>query len=101
VTAGGINLAADAGTSYPKFSWEDILVLRPEVAIVASMAGGFSADSLRSGWQRWPQIPAVRNNRVHVVDAGFVDRPTPKLIEGLEIFAAIIQPELFGDNRGD
>lgn len=101
VTAGGINLAANAGTAYPKFSWEDILALQPEVAIVASMAGGFSAEDLRSGWQRWPQLPAVKNKRVHVVDAGLVDRPTPRLIDGLETFAAIIHPELFGKETDD
>ena len=32
-----------------------------------------------------------------VVDAGLVDRPTPRLVEGLETFARIIHPELFGD----
>lgn len=100
--AGGLNLAADAGVgAYPKFSWEDLLALQPEVAIVASMAGGFSVDSLRAGWQRWPQLPAVKNNRVHVVDAGLVDRPTPRLLDGLETFARIIHPELFGAPLGD
>lgn len=97
-TAGGRNLAADAGpAAYPKFSWEDVLSYQPEVAIVASMAGGFSVAALKAGWFRWPQIPAVKNNRVHVVDASLVDRPTPRLIDGLETFARIIHPELFGD----
>lgn len=101
VTAGGINLAADAGTAYPKFSWEDILVFRPEVAIVASMAGGFSVEDLRSDWQKWPQLPAVKDNRLHVVEANLVDRPTPRLVDGLEAFAAIIHPELFGGEPDD
>lgn len=101
-TAGGLNLAAGAGVgAYPKFSWEDVLVLQPEVAIIASMAGGFSVDSLKTGWQRWPQLPAVKNRRVHVVAAGLVDRPTPRLIDGLEAFAKIIHPELFGEARAD
>lgn len=97
VTAGGRNLAADAGTAYPKLSWEDVLQYRPEVAIVASMAGGHSRESLLSGWYKWPQLPAVKNNRIHVVDAGLVDRPTPRLIEGLETFSRLIHPELYSD----
>jgi iron complex transport system substrate-binding protein len=100
--AGGINLAAGVGiAAYPKFSWEDVLAFQPDVAIVASMAGGFTVDSLRAGWQRWPQIPAVKNNRVHVVAAGLVDRPTPRLVDGLETFARIIHPELFGEALAD
>ena len=100
--AGGRNLAAGVGiAAYPKFSWEDVLGFQPDVAIVASMAGGFSVDSLRAGWQRWPQIPAVKNNRVHVVEAGLVDRPTPRLVDGLETFARIIHPELFGEILAD
>lgn len=100
--AGGLNLAADVGmAAYPKFSWEDVLGLQPEVAIVASMAGGFSVESLKAGWRRWPQLPAVKNNRVHVVDASLVDRPTPRLLDGLETFAQIIHPELFGEFIGD
>lgn len=102
VTAGGLNLAADVGgAAYPKFSWEDVLGFQPDVAIVASMAGGFSGESLRAGWQRWPQIPAVKNKQVHVVDASLVDRPTSRLLDGLETFARIIHPELFGDVLAD
>jgi iron complex transport system substrate-binding protein len=43
----------------------------------------------------------VKNRRVHVVAAGLVDRPTPRLIDGLEAFAKIIHPELFGEARAD
>ena len=94
--AGGRNLAADAGQAYPKFSWEDVLHFRPEVAIIASMAGGHTPERLTAGWRKWPQVPAVRNGRVHVVEAHLVDRPTPGLVEGLETFARLIHPELFG-----
>lgn len=97
ITAGGRNLAADVGTPYPKFSWEDVLHYRPDVAIIASMAGGYSEEALKAGWYRWPQLPAVQSNSVHVVSAGLVDRPTPRLVKGLETFARIIHPELFGD----
>jgi len=93
--AGGHNLAAGAN-GYPRFSWEDVLRLDPEVAIVASMAGGFSVADLKAGWQRWPTITAVKNHRLHVIDASLVDRPTPRLLDGLEVFARIIHPEIFG-----
>lgn len=94
--AGGRNLAAEAGNQYPKFSWEDVLHFRPDVVVIATMAGGYTEERLKSGWYRWPGVPAVKNDNVHVVEAGLVDRPTPRLIQGLETFAAIIHPELFG-----
>lgn len=94
--AGGRNLAA-GGTAYPRFGWEEILGLAPEVVIVASMAGGHSVAELQAGWQQWPQIPAVKNKRIHVVEADLVDRPSPRLLDGLETFVRIIHPELAND----
>lgn len=93
--AGGRNLAAET-TGYPKYNWEDILALQPEVVIVASMAGGFTSEKLKNEWQQWPQLPAVRTGRLHVVEAGMFDRPTPRLFQGLEVVAKIIHPELYG-----
>lgn len=97
--AGGDNLA-QGPVAYPRFSWEQILVLAPEVAIIASMAGGFTPEQLKAEWLRWHQLPAVQNQRVHVVDAGLFDRPTARLVTGLEQLAAIIHPELFGPEQG-
>ncbi|MBV5317854.1 MAG: cobalamin-binding protein [Desulfobulbaceae bacterium] len=94
--AGGVNLVAQDGTTgYPKYGWEDILHFQPEVVIVASMAGGHSDAELTAGWRRWPQLHAVQQERLHVLPADLIDRPTPRLIDGLEAFAALIHPELF------
>lgn len=89
--AGGRNLAAGRGT-YPRYSWEDILVLQPEVVIIASMAGGYTKEQLKNAWLKWPQIPAVKNGRVHVVDANLFDRPVPRLADGLVALAELIHP---------
>jgi len=89
--AGGRNLAAGP-VSYPRFSWEDILALQPEVVIIASMAGGYTEKQLKAEWQKWPGIPAVQNNRIHVVDASLFDRPVPRLIDGLVELADIFHP---------
>jgi len=91
--AGGLNLAS--GTKpYPRYSWEDMLGLQPEIVIIASMAGGYTSDELKAGWQKWPQIQAVKNNKLYVVDADLFDRPTPRLIDGLERLLEILHPEL-------
>ena len=97
--AGGRNVTAGSVT-YPRCNWEDILRLQPEVAIITSMAGGHSPQELRAAWQQWPQLEAVRRGRVHVVDANLFDRPTDRLVRGLETLARLIHPELYGD-EGD
>ena len=99
VTAGGRNLAAGV-KQYPRFGWEDIIIMQPDIAIIASMAGGHSVANLKESWRKWPQLRVVKNNRLHVVDADLIDRPTPRLIDGLEEFAVIIHPELFGERSG-
>ncbi|MFU8818260.1 MAG: ABC transporter substrate-binding protein [Desulfurivibrio sp.] len=94
VRAGGRNAAA-GGPPYPRFGWEEILRLQPEVVIITSMAGGQSPEELRRQWQRWPQLEVVQSGRIHVVDADLFDRPTNRLVDGLETLARLIQPQLF------
>jgi cobalamin transport system substrate-binding protein len=96
--AGGINTTA-GDVSYPRYSWEDIIVLQPEIVLISSMAGGLSPEHLVKAWERWELLAAVKNKRIFVVDAELFDRPTPRLIDGLEVIAAIIHPNLFTKNR--
>jgi iron complex transport system substrate-binding protein len=95
VRAGAVNLAADR-SGYPRYSWEELLRLEPEVVIMASMGGGFTEQELLARWQAWPQIPAVRNKRLYVVDADLFDRPSPRLIDALEILVGLLHPEHSG-----
>ena len=92
--AGGINTAAGE-VPYPRYSWEDIIVLQPELVLISSMAGGLEPEYLVKSWKQWSLLAAVKNEKIFVVDAELFDRPTPRLVDGLEVIAAIIHPELF------
>ena len=92
--AGGVNTAAGE-VAYPRYSWEDIIVLQPEIVLISSMAGGLAPEYLIQSWEKWRLLEAVKNDRIFVVDAELFDRPTPRLVDGLEIIAAILHPELF------
>ena len=96
--AGGSNLAGNL-TEYPRFSWENIMLLQPEIVLISSMVGGKSPELLKASWLRWPEIPAVRNNRLFVVNADLFNRPTLRLIAGLEILTDILHPEVSGERR--
>ena len=95
VRSGSVNLAADR-TGYPRYSWEELLGLMPEVVLLASMGGGYTDQDLRSRWETWPQIPAVSNQRLYVVDADLFDRPSPRLIDALEHLVGLLHPTLVG-----
>jgi iron complex transport system substrate-binding protein len=96
--AGGINTAAGEDP-YPRYSWEDILVLQPDIVLISSMAGGLEPRELVRAWQQWKQLKAVINKKIFVVDADLFDRPTPRLVDGLELIAGIIHPELFNMDK--
>lgn len=94
VLAGGQNLAAGAVT-YPRFSQEQVLALSPEVFIITSMTRAASFEEVKAGWSRWPDMPAVRNRRILLEDSNIFDRPTPRLVDALELLVRRIHPELF------
>jgi iron complex transport system substrate-binding protein len=94
VLAGGKNLAAGR-IPYPRFSQEQVLGLSPEVFILTSMARTGAFEKAKAKWERWPQLDAVRSGRIHLVDSNLFDRPSPRLVEALEVMARLIHPELF------
>jgi cobalamin transport system substrate-binding protein len=94
VLAGGTNLA-EGPISYPRFSREQVLALSPEVIIITSMARAAVFEQVKAEWNKWPDLPAVRNQRIFLEDSNFFDRPTPRLVDGLELLVRLIHPELF------
>jgi len=94
--AGARNLAGDAG-GYPQFSREQVIGLSPEVIIITSMARKEVFQTVRDDWLSWKSIPAARSRRVYIQDSNFLDRPGPRLVDGLELLVKLIHPELFRD----
>ncbi len=92
--AGGRNLASGA-VPYPRFSKEQVVALEPEIIIITSMTRGQDFEPVRDEWNQWTSLPAVRQRRVHVVESNLFDRPSPRLVEGLELLSRLIHPELW------
>jgi len=91
--AGGKNLA-EGRIAYPRFSREQVLALEPEVFIITSMARQAGFEQVKTEWRRWPNIPAVRDDRIFLVDSNLFDRPSPRLVAGLELLTRLFHPEL-------
>ncbi len=92
--AGATNVAAGY-TAYPRFSREQVLALAPDVIIISTMARQAVFDQVKAEWSRWPNLPAARDQRIFVVDSDVFNRPSPRLLEGLEILVHLIHPNLF------
>ena len=92
--AGGINVAAGKAT-YPRFSREQVIAIAPDLIIITSMARAALFDEVKAEWEKWPDMPAVKNNRILLEDSNLFDRPTPRLVDGLELLLKLIHPELF------
>jgi iron complex transport system substrate-binding protein len=92
-TAGGRNLT-EGDVPYPRMSREQVLALAPDVIIVTSMARGDAFKKMKAEWERWADLPAARWGRIHLVDSNLFDRPTPRMVSGLELLFRLIHPEM-------
>jgi len=91
--AGGVNVAVEVPFQYPVMSLERVLQAAPEVILVSSMAGATDAAKELRRWQKWKEIPAVASGRVHLINGDLIDRPTPRILNGLEEMVRYIHPE--------
>jgi iron complex transport system substrate-binding protein len=98
--AEGEELFAREGEPSARLSWDEVFEAAPEVLVF--MPCGFDAartvEEARALADRpgWSDLPAVREGRVWVVDANsYFSRPAPRLVEGVEILARILHPEVF------
>jgi iron complex transport system substrate-binding protein len=100
--AGGIDdLGRERGESV-RVAWEEITAWAPEVLVI--MPCGFNLQQTMKqiwsvfGYRSSPffDLPAVVDDRVYAVDANsYFARPGPRVVEGAELLAQLIHPDLF------
>jgi len=98
--AGGVDALARKGTDSVRIPWNDVLEWKPEVLIITPC--GFNLDRVIEqtpqlfAYPGWSELPAVRDGRVYAVDANsYFARPGPRVVDGTELLAHLIHPELF------
>ena len=98
--AGGTNVFGDVTTRFPRPSEEEILARAPEIILgtYGDMNAGGPDDEARRKRIRsragWAQIPAVRDNRIAFLNEDLVTRPGPRLVEGLEAVAEVLDADV-------
>ncbi len=95
--AGGLDVLAQPGSSSRVVTWDEVLAAAPDVLIV--MPCGFSVERTRAELFELMQQPdewglsSDLAQRTFLVDASsFFSRPGPRLIDGIELLAAILHP---------
>jgi iron complex transport system substrate-binding protein len=98
--AGGRDLLAAKGEPSRKISWAQVMKAQPDVLVL--MPCGFDVTRtlkelyLVTGRPGWDDLPAVKAGKAYAVNGhAYYNRPGPRLIDGLEILAYLIHPELF------
>ncbi|HET7909262.1 MAG TPA: cobalamin-binding protein [Nitrospira sp.] len=93
--AHGSNIAGAASGAYPRLNMETVLEKDPEVLIFpVGEVEGVPEHEQRS-WARWTSVSAVQHGRLHVVSSDALNRPGPRVVEGLAQLARAIHPEAF------
>jgi len=88
---GGQNIAS--GLTRGTISREFVLVNKPEVIVVVTM--GIVGDEEVRTWQQYPSLPAVRQNRLFIIESDMASTPTPPdFLKTLEILSGYLEKTL-------
>jgi iron complex transport system substrate-binding protein len=98
--AGGWDVLGADGERSVETTWDAVAEIDPEMLIL--MPCGFHLAETVDAWGRTPKptwyrdLPAVRRGQVFAVDgSAYFSRPGPRVIDGIELLAEIMDPEAF------
>jgi iron complex transport system substrate-binding protein len=98
--AGGEDILGLPGENSEQRTWEEIAAARPDVVIV--MPCGYDAEiAHREAEMHRDELAALGAGEVVAVDASaYFSRPGPRIVDGLELLASILHPELIPEGPG-
>ena len=95
--AGGDNVFSDVRQQAVQATTESILARRPEA--ILELRGDPIPPAIKTKeiavWQSLSSLPAVRNNRVYLIDQQMAVVPGPRVGEAVELIARTLHAELF------
>ena len=92
--AGGEDVLGFPGENSEERSWEEVAAAQPDIVIV--MPCGYDADiAHREAEMHRDELATLGAGGVVAVDASaYFSRPGPRIVDGLELLASILHPEL-------
>jgi len=99
--AGGVDGIGRMHAPSTQVSWESVREFAPAALVIAQCGFGVerSAQDMPAleALPGYADLPAVRSGRVYVANGSdYFSRPGPRLVDSLEMLAALIHPDLFG-----
>lgn len=91
--AGGENIASDAEGAYAQFDLEQLIERDPDVYLMSEDLETKTIESVKAR-PGYSELSAVKNDRIYILDP-LISIPGPRIVDGLEIVAKSIYPELF------
>ncbi|HEX8975397.1 MAG TPA: cobalamin-binding protein [Solirubrobacteraceae bacterium] len=98
--AGGEDVLGFAGENSEERTWEEVAASQPDIVIV--MPCGYDAEiAHREAEMHRDQLAGLGAGEVIAVDASaYFSRPGPRIVDGLELLASILHPELVPETPG-
>ena len=93
--AGGANAFSDVRRQSLQVSAELLLAREPEVILEAHPPEGWTPARVareRQLWRAFPGLPAVRNDRIHILTDEVVLVPGPRVVDGIRLMAQVLHP---------
>lgn len=85
------NVNRDSTMTLPTLSPEGLLALKPDVILeVVGQDDPVMTSDRKSLWARYPQLPAVRDNRIFVLNADYATIPGPRYVQLAEDIRAMV-----------
>jgi iron complex transport system substrate-binding protein len=98
--AGGFDPLGRKWADSVRVSWEAVRHAAPEVLIMMPCGYDSKGAAEHAHWLTeqpgWADLPAVRDHRIFAADGGYFNRPGPRVIDGVELLASLLHPDLCG-----
>ncbi len=95
---GGENAIGPTIQQYPSISTEELLACGAEVIIQSAMDSGNIDKQQQVAelyWSKYPNLPAVKNKRIYVLNSGATLRLGPRLPQAVEEIGRCLYPDIF------
>ncbi|WP_447962335.1 ABC transporter substrate-binding protein [Nitrospira sp. Ecomares 2.1] len=96
--AGGRNAAEHAVAPYPRLTMEEVLRQNPDILLFPVGRQEGISQVEQDSWKRWTTLAAVQHGKLFQVDSDLLNRPGPRILEGLKYLVKILHPEVSQDN---